>query len=337
MATSSDKVKAALIGCGGFSKERPQAALMNTGLYDIVSCYDVARPAAEEAALKLGARPCASLEEALAVDGVEAAILITPNPLHRAQTEAALAAGKHVFVEKPMANTVADGLAMVRAADKARRILMVGHMTRRYRAFRLLHEFLKAGRLGRPLVAEAHFSHLGGRQLSPPAWRADPAQCPGLPLNVIGCHLVDVLNMFFGRPHMAAAFHRRAVVPTNNDCTTTILAYDEPLAATVVSLYVTPQVHEVRVVGTDLVAEVHAGGGRVVLRDTNKTVEEHEFQGPSTALLEEYAEFARAVRHGTPVETDGRCGLLTVAVIEASVISAREQRFVSIDDLLQGM
>ncbi len=52
------------------------------------------------------------------------------------------------------------------------------------------------------------------------------------------------------------------------------------------------------------------------------------------ALLNEFEIFARAVRHGDPVETDGRCGVYAVAVVEASNISAREGRMVGIDELV---
>ena len=336
MSEAFEKVRAALVGCGGYSEGWGQPALERTGLYEVVACYDPSREAAERAAGRFGARVCGSLEEALGTAGVEAALLMTPNPVHREQAEAAFGAGKHVFVEKPMANTTAECRAMIGAAEGAGRVLMVGHMTRRYPAFRLLAEALKSGRMGRPVGGEAHFSHEGGKQLPREAWRADPAKCPGLPLNVIGCHLVDVLNMLLGRPHKAAAFHRRATVPTNDDCTVTILAYDDPVTATVVSYYSVPQVHVVRLACTDLVGEVTGGGGRFVLRTTKKVVEEKEFTRPHGAAEEEFREFARAVRLGAAVETDGQCGLATVAVTEASVISAREGRFVDVDELARG-
>src|SRR5438045_1070532 len=57
---------------------------------------------------------------------IDAVCIATPVNTHRRLVEQALAAGKHVFVEKPLAPTVADGEAMVRAAEKAGRTLMVG-------------------------------------------------------------------------------------------------------------------------------------------------------------------------------------------------------------------
>ena len=121
MTATPDKVRIALIGCGGFSREVIRKGLQPSPSLQVVACYDPDRAAAATAATTFGARLCDSFDEALAAPGVEAVMLITPNPVHRPQTIAALAAGKHVFVEKPMANTVADCLAMIRVAREPRR------------------------------------------------------------------------------------------------------------------------------------------------------------------------------------------------------------------------
>jgi len=323
----------ALVGCGGFSRDRAQAALERTGMYRVVTCHDVDAIAAREAAERFGARRCEEFAEAIEADDVEAVAVMTPNPLHREQVEASLAAGKHVFVEKPMANSTADALAMGRAAERAGRVLMVGHHTRRLRPFRLLREAVTEGRLGRPVSAEAHFSHGGGKHLGAGAWRADPKRCPGLPLNVIGVHLVDVLTMLFGAPRTVAGVHARAVVETNEDCTATLLAYDPPVTATVMSHYCTPVVHTVRVVGTGGVAEVLDRGTVFVFRDEGGEVRREEHPD-RRSLEEEFRVFARAVRDGEPVETDARAGTIAVAVVEAATVSARERRFVELDELL---
>lgn len=328
------RVRLALLGCGGFSAGNIQPVLEATGLFDIVACYDPATEAAEAAARRFGGRPCRSFLEAVSAEGVEAVAVLGPNDVHREQTVAALGAGRHVFVEKPMANTVADGMAMVRAAEAAGRTLMVGHVTRRIVPFRLARDAVRSGRLGRVLSAEAHFSHGGGKTLPPDAWRADPARCPGLPLNVIGCHLTDVLNMLLGRPRVVAALHRRALVPTNDDVTATLIGYDAPVVATLVSHYAAPVVHELRVVGTEGVVEVHEHGLAFTYRGaTGGVTERQEFRDRRT-LAEEWEEFARAVRHGGEVETDGRGGVYAVAVTEASVLSAREGRLVHLGELL---
>jgi predicted dehydrogenase len=89
------------------------------------------------------ARAGSSLEEALAAPDVDAVVLATPAKLHAAQALAALAAGKHVFVEKPMALTLADAEAVARAAAAASgRVLLVGHLMVYHPAVRKLEELL---------------------------------------------------------------------------------------------------------------------------------------------------------------------------------------------------
>lgn len=332
---NNNRVRLAILGCGGFSASHVQPAIEETCALDVVACFDPDRGAARATAEHFGGRVFNSAAEAIAADGVEAVAVMGPNGVHRKQTVAALEAGRHVYVEKPIANTAAEGLAMVAAAEAAERVLMVGHCARRMQGFRRVQTWLAEGRLGQPLSAEAQFSHSGGKHLSPEAWRADPERCPGLPMTVIGVHMVDILNMLFGDPRRVAALHRRAVVPTNDDVTATLIAYDAPVVATVMSHYATPMVHELRVVGTDAVAEVHHRSAEVTFRPEEGETERFACEaGP--VIAEEFAEFARAVRRGNAVETDGRVGVMAAAVIDASVRSAREGRFIDIDEVLRG-
>ncbi len=85
------------------------------------------RPEARDAFTReFGAPAYDSLEAMLASPEIDAVYIASPHELHAAQTIAALDAGKHVLVEKPMATSVADGAAMVAAARRARRVLVVG-------------------------------------------------------------------------------------------------------------------------------------------------------------------------------------------------------------------
>ncbi len=79
---------------------------------------------------------------------VEAVIITTPSHTHAALTLKALRAGKHVFVEKPLALTVADGLKMVEEARRAKRILMVGHLLLYHPAVLKIKSLIEDGSLG---------------------------------------------------------------------------------------------------------------------------------------------------------------------------------------------
>lgn len=331
----TEKVGIALIGCGGFSRGRVQPALESGGLLQPVACYDIDGQAMRRAAERFGARPCDSFGEAVETDGVEAVLLITPNHLHREQTEAALAAGKHVFVEKPIANTTFDALAMVAAAERAKRILMVGHNTRRRCGIRLAQQWINEGRLGKLIGCAGHFSGDAGLSMGEKVWRADPDRCPGLPLMQLGIHVIDVMNMLLGKPRRVAAFHRRAVLQRNNDCTVSIIAYDEPLTATLASHYVVqPAINELTIMGTEGVIEVTRRHRQVVLRDPQDNVIESREMADENSYVDEFRALADAITSGAAVETDGLVGLYALAVVEASIISARENRMVNIEELV---
>src|SRR5581483_11256771 len=75
-----------------------------------------------------GAELSTSFADVLSDPGIDAVVLATPAVMHAEQARAALAAGKHVFVEKPMALNVGDAQALAAQAESAGRILMVGHL-----------------------------------------------------------------------------------------------------------------------------------------------------------------------------------------------------------------
>jgi predicted dehydrogenase len=247
-----------------------------------------------------------------------------------------VAAGKDVFVEKPIANSAADGLAMVRAAQKAGRLLMVGHNTRRRTAIRTAKQWIAEGRIGRLLGCDAQFSGGTGLTMGENVWRADPVRCPGLPLIQLGIHIVDVMNMLMGTPRQVAAFHRRAFLRRNNDCTVSIIAYDEPLTATLTSHYVVdPAINAMHLMGTHGRIEITHGHHRIaLLGPEGKLRDAHEFD-EENSYVEEFRVFGDALLRGEPVETDGLGGVMALAVVEASILSAREGRFVRIEELVK--
>ncbi|MGA9313046.1 MAG: Gfo/Idh/MocA family oxidoreductase [Solirubrobacteraceae bacterium] len=95
-----------------------------------------------------GVRTSAEIDELLADPGLDAVVLATPVPTHAELAARVLEAGKHCFVEKPLATTVADAQRAVDAAEEAGRILMVGHLLEYHPAVTHLKELLDADELG---------------------------------------------------------------------------------------------------------------------------------------------------------------------------------------------
>jgi predicted dehydrogenase len=166
------------------------------------------RRAARAAALaaRVGAEPTTDLETAVRDPDVDVVDICLPTPLHREAAEAALAAGKHVLLEKPIALTMEDADAIVAAAERSGRTLMVGLVLRFWPEYVELRRRVAAGELGRPLAVSAF-------RLSPPAdwneWMADPAQSGGVPVDLM-IHDFDLMNALLGT---ARSVYARAPTP----------------------------------------------------------------------------------------------------------------------------
>jgi len=96
-----------------------------------------------------GVETCLALSDVLRRDDIDGVVVATPAETHAAVAREALAAGKHVYVEKPLALDEADAASLNRQADEAGLILMVGHLLQYHPVFIRLKELAAAGELGR--------------------------------------------------------------------------------------------------------------------------------------------------------------------------------------------
>ena len=257
-------------------------------------------------------------------DDLEAVVLVTPNAFHRPQAEAALAAGLDIFVEKPLANTVADGLAMIEAAQAAGRMLMVGHNMRYGRSTRAARRLIAEGRLGQIVSFDVHFSADNTRRLPPDAWRMQPDQCPLLPVMQLGIHAIDLVHYLIGPVEEVFAVTRSVTTePGVIDSVGATLRLAAGPVGTLVSNYCTPVFFQYRIAGTEgwlrctphqywFQPTEHADG------EGEGPVESGDYRAydleRSVKMLEA---FAASVRQRKPPEIDGWVGLRALAVVEA--------------------
>src|SRR5712691_12137463 len=121
-----EPLRVACIGMGWWSDVLADA-ITRSGKLAIVACYTRSDDKRRKFAAKYGCRAAPSYEAILADAGIEAIVNTTPNDAHLATTSAAAAAGKHVFLDKPIANTVSDGRAITEACRKAGVVLALGY------------------------------------------------------------------------------------------------------------------------------------------------------------------------------------------------------------------
>ncbi len=133
--------------------------------------YATWSPGAEQQAKKFGGKPYSDFEAFLKHKPMDAVIIGVPNYLHAPMTLAALKAGKHVLVEKPMATTREEAHSMIDAAKKAGKFLMVGQNQRLMRPHVKARELLSSGKLGKVISFRTAFKHGG-----PEHWSVDNHQ-----------------------------------------------------------------------------------------------------------------------------------------------------------------
>jgi UDP-N-acetylglucosamine 3-dehydrogenase len=147
-------------------------------------------------AKECGAR-LVSAEEICAADDIDMVVVATPTHLHAQYATAAAKSGKHVFCEKPLARTLADGEAMVRACDDAGVTLAVGHVVRYFKEYQRAKQLLDDGTLGRAAIAtlvRGNFAVGSARE-----WYLDAAKSGGVVLDLM-LHDLDTVRWWFGEP-----------------------------------------------------------------------------------------------------------------------------------------
>jgi predicted dehydrogenase len=162
------------------------------------------RERTERVARRVGAAGVViGLERAIESPDFEALVLVLPHDLHREATEAAIAAGKHVMVEKPIALTLEEADGMIAAARRAGRILMVAENFHFRPGIRVALEAIERGAVGEPQYLRAH----GGGVLRPSGWKADPRTMGGGIIMDLGIHYIRAMRLIMGEPDAVLATH----------------------------------------------------------------------------------------------------------------------------------
>lgn len=133
---------------------------------------------------------------------IDLVILATPNDSHAPLAQAALAAGKHVVVDKPFVADLADAAPLIALARERGRVLSVFHNRRWDADFLTVHRLVRDGVLGEVMLAELRWDRM--RAAIKPGWREQPGAAAGL-LADLGPHLVDQALQLFGLPDRITA------------------------------------------------------------------------------------------------------------------------------------
>lgn len=308
--------RVALIGTGFWAAKLAEA--VGRSELELACCYSPDEGRRRAFAARLGVEPAPSFDAAL--DGVDGVVLATPNHLHAEQALAAAARGVHVFVEKPIADTLAAGERMRDACARAGVALLVGHELRRLGAARKAKELVDAGALGTVVLAEANFSLAS--PVAPGSWKSGGR---GTPLVQLGVHHADTLAYLLGPVARGRGSVARVHSELVDDVGVATLEFASGALGAIASSYVSPKTYSLRLLGTEGVLDYRTDIAVWPAADrldelTTLTLggEPVEF-GRVDPLVAELDEFARCMRGEAEPETGAEEGLAALRVILEAV------------------
>lgn len=327
-------MRVACLGMGWWSDVLADA-IKRSGKLQIAACYSRTAEKKEQFAAKYGCRAAASYEEILSDKTVEAIVNTTPNNVHLETTRAAASAGKHVFLDKPIANTVADARAITAACRKAKVVLALGYQRRRESHFRFIKKKIEEGAFGKLVNAESNISRDRLGKIDLASWRYTAAGMPGGVMLQIGIHYTDVLEYLLGPVKAVSGQFVRLVLPGDNpDVASLVLEHENGALSTVNASYASAsEYYLMNVYGKEASAYYDMHGGLRWLRRGSDKIEKVNLE-KSDPIVDELEEFARAVHGETQPEMDGERSTASLAVILAGIRSAKEGRRVEVREIL---
>ncbi|MGH8660374.1 MAG: Gfo/Idh/MocA family protein [Burkholderiales bacterium] len=333
---ADNPLRVACIGLGWWSDVLADA-MKRSGKFEIASCYTRSSEKRQAFAKKYGCVAAPTHEAILKDRSIEAIVNTTPNNVHAETTRAAAEAGKHVFLDKPIANTIADARALTAACRNAGVVLALGYQRRKESHFRWIRERIGEGVFGKLVNAEANISRDRLGQFQPGSWRYTAEGMPGGVMLQIGIHYTDVLEYLMGPIKAVRGSLAQLVLPGENpDIASLILEHENGALSTLNACYASAsEYYLMNVYGKEATAyyDLH-NGLRYLMRGT-QTANPVPCAKNDT-VVEELEEFADAVRGKGAPEMDGEKGTASLAVLLAGIRSAREGRRVETAEILDG-
>lgn len=332
-------IRFGLIGLGwGAAVAEAIATLPDLSL---MSCYARSAEARESFAHRYGCDPCDSYDAMLDDPDIDAVLVMTPNSLHLDHAVRAATRGKHVFVTKPIANTIDAAKAISRACADHGVILAVSHPSRREPGLRRIKQLIDENALGLIGLVEANCATTTGLSVDSSDWRWSEVECPGGPLLQLGIHQIDNLHYLLGPIERVYCNSRLVAGGAVDDVICCLLEFESGLTGTLTCSYVSSESRWIRLYGTEGNAHYDRLSGLTLRRDIWNLGPRRELlcdgaslSAPIPSLIDELAAFADCVRAGRQPEVTGKEGLQALAVVLAAVESSRRGRAVDIQEIL---
>lgn len=330
----TEKVRLASVGLGRWAQVLARAA-QRSDIIDLYSCFTRSEEKRDAFMERYGVtRSASSYDELLADPDVEGVIVTTPNDTHRQVITQALEAGKAVYTDKPVSQTLEDALAIRRAVTETAGVFAVGHSARRLAGSRVMKRWIDDGTLGGVSMVEANFSNERGLELTPETWRWYLDKTPGGPLIQLGVHHADNLQYLLGPVKAVSAHTRRLFTPSEvPDATMAILEFESGALGYLGCGWASPGIYQIRLQGTkqNLMYDLdfthwdeshEADRYSSLVSQAYGQQERTSVQLPPTDMFrEQLEEYARTIRGESTVEVGIDEAIRALAVVHCAIES----------------
>jgi len=332
---SNSPFKVASIGIGWWSDVLADAAARTNGRVQMVSCFTRTEDKRLGFAEKYGCKAADSFNEILQDPEVDGIINTTPNHVHLETTRAAAEAGKHVFLDKPVANTIGEAKAISRVCADAGVVLAVGYQRRREAQFRWIRDQIDAGNFGKLVQAEANISRDREGKFEAGHWRYTAEGMPEGVMLQIGLHYVDVLMMLLGPVKSVSGMASQLVLPGDNpDVGTLLMTHENGAVSSLSTSYASAsEYYLMNIYGKRMSAFYNLFDGLRSLKQGDSEPGPVKVEKIDT-LAEQLVEWADAAQGNGVPEVGGEDATYSLAVVKAGIKSVHEKRHVDVVEIL---
>jgi predicted dehydrogenase len=288
----------------------------------------------------------------LADPEIKGVILTVPNEQHFPLAEEVAKARKHVYTEKPIAQTLEDGLKIAALEKQYGVTVTVGHSARLMAGIRIIKEKIDQGELGRVAFMEANFSNERALELTPKTWRWYKDRAPGGPLSQLAIHQFDVLHLLGGEIAEVSSMASKLspVGAEVDDQSMTLIKFADGKVGYVGSCWTSPGIFSVRVFGQKALMHyeidfgtwdtphlLHTTSTLYIQRGKDGYAKREEIKLPESDMFRAELEmFAQSCASGRANELTAHNGNVAVAVVYAALKSLdRKGQCVRIADVIE--
>ena len=348
---SNAPVKMGIVGLGRWAKVLARAAKQSDRIR-LVAGYSRSEEKRAAFEKELGVPAVPDMKTLLANPEIRGVILTVPNEQHLPLAEQVARAGKHVYTEKPIAQTLEDGLRIAALEKQHGVTVTVGHSARLMAGIRIIKERIDRGELGRVAFMEANFSNERALELTPQTWRWYKDRAPGGPLSQLAIHQFDVLHLLGGEISEVSSMASKLspVGAEVDDQSMTLLKFADGKVGYVGSCWTSPGIFAVRVFGSkglmhyeidfgtwDTPHLLHKASTLYIQRGKDGWAKREDIPLPESDMFRAELElFAASCVSGEPNELTAHNGNVAVAVVYAGLKSIeRKGQSVRVSEVME--